>query len=62
MAVREERCSDSELETTRMGGKIDALKVVVTKVEGDRDNLKDLVKMMTRERTALRGRRYDISR
>ena len=32
MNVREERCADSKLETARLGGKINALKVVVTKV------------------------------
>ena len=34
MAVMEERCVDSDLETARLGGGIDALKVVVTKIEG----------------------------
>ena len=62
MAVREERCANSKLETDQLGGKIDALKVVVTKVEGERDELKGLVDMMTRERTALRGRRDDLLR
>ena len=41
MDEREEICADSNLETSRMGGKIDALGVVVTKVEGERENLKD---------------------
>ena len=45
-----------------MGRKIDALKVVVTKVGGDRDDLKGKVEMMKRKRTALCGRRDDISR
>ena len=36
--------------------------LVVTKVEGEKDELKDLAKMMTRERTTLSGRRYDLSR
>ena len=35
---------------------------MVTKVEGERDELKGLVKMMRRERTALCRRRYDLSR
>ena len=43
-----------------MGGKIDALKVVVKKVKGERENIKGLSKMMTRERTALCGRRDDL--
>ena len=34
MVVREERCADSKLEKTPMGGKINSLKVVVTKVDG----------------------------
>ena len=35
MAIREERCADSDLETAQLGGgKIYTLKVVVTKVEG----------------------------
>ena len=62
MAVREESCDVSELETAWMGGNIDALKVVITKVEGEMKNIKGLVKMMMRERTALRGRRDNISR
>ena len=62
MAVREERCVNSELEKARLGGKIDALKVVVTTVEGERDELKGLVEMMTRERKALRRRKDNISR
>ena len=48
MVVREERCADYELETARMGGKIDALKVVVTKVEGQKDDLNGMVDIMTR--------------
>ena len=35
---------------------------MVTKVEGERDGLKGLVEMMTRERTEIRGRRENISR
>ena len=35
----------------------DELVLVVTKVEGEKDELKDLAKMMTRERTTLSGRR-----
>ena len=58
----EERRADFELETAQLGVKIDALKVVVTKVEGEREKLKSLVKMMTRERSMLCGRRDDLSR
>ena len=46
MDVREERCANSELEMARLGGNIDALKVVVTKFEGGKEELKGLVKMM----------------
>ena len=60
MASRDERCADSELETDRLGGNIDALKVVVKKVEGERDKLKGMVEIMTRERMAIRGRRDDL--
>ena len=59
--AREERCADSELETARLGGKIDALKVVVMKVEGERDENKGLVEMMARDKTALHRRRDDPS-
>ena len=62
MDVREERCTNSKLETSWMGGNIYALKVVVTKVEGERDKLKSLVEMITMERTALLGRRDYLSR
>ena len=62
MAIREDKCANSELETARLGGKIDALKVVVKEVEGERDDLKGLVEMMTRERTELHRRRDDLSR
>ena len=61
MVVREERCADYELETARMGGNIDALKVVVTKVEGQKDDLNGMVDIMTRGRTTLHGRRDDLS-
>ena len=60
--IMEERRADFELETAQLGVKIDALKVVVTKVEGEREKLKSLVKMMTRERSMLCGRRDDLSR
>ena len=43
MNIREERCFDSELKTAWLGGNINALKVVVTKVEGERSELKGLV-------------------
>ena len=46
--VRKERCADSELEKAHMGGEIDALKVVVKKVKGERDKIKGLVKMIMR--------------
>ena len=36
-----------------MGGKIDALKVVVLKVKGERDDIKSLVEMMMREKTSI---------
>ena len=36
------------------------LKLVVMKIEGERDNIKGLVDMMIRERTTLHGRRGDI--
>ena len=62
MAAREERCTEYELETSGMGGKINALKVVVTKIKGERDELKGVVEMMTRERTALFGRRENLLR
>ena len=48
MAVREDRCDHSELETPHLGGEIDALKVVVTKVNGERNDIKGLIEMMTR--------------
>ena len=51
MAVREERCVGSWLKMARLGRNIDALKVVVTKVEGERYEIKGLFKMMTRERS-----------
>ena len=35
---------------------------IITKVEGERDNIKGLVEMTTRERTALRGRKDNLSR
>ena len=38
------------------------LRVVVTKVKGERYEIKGLVKMMTRGRNALHGRRDDILR
>ena len=47
---------------SQLGVNIDALKVVVTKVEREREKLKGLVKMMTRERSVLYRRRYDLSR
>ena len=62
MAVREERCVGSWLKMARLGRNIDALKVVVTKVEGERYELKGLFEMMTRERSELRRRRDDLSR
>ena len=34
MAVREERCANSGLEKDPMGGKINAMKLVVTKFKG----------------------------
>ena len=40
----------------------DALKVGVTKVDGERDEIKGLVKMMTRERTVIHGRRENLLR
>ena len=50
------------METSRLGGEIDALKVVVTKVKGKMDELKGLVEMITREMTALGGRRDNLYR
>ena len=41
MYVREERCAESELEMARLGENINALKVVVTNVKGERDKIKD---------------------
>ena len=43
MNLREERCANFKLETARLGGEIETLKVVVTKFKGDRDDLKGLV-------------------
>ena len=40
----------------------DALEVVVTKVKGKRDDIKGLVEMMMRDRTALHGRRDHLLR
>ena len=40
--MREERCTNSELETARLGGKIDGLNVLVKKFEEVRENLKGL--------------------
>ena len=60
--MREERCTNSELETARLGGKIDGLNVLVTKFEEVRDNLKGLFQILVRERTAICGRRDNLLR
>ena len=44
---REDRLANSELKMTRLGEGINALKVVVMKVKGERGDLKGLVEMMT---------------
>ena len=66
MAIREERCpdSESELETFRLGGGgvIDVLKLVAMKVKVKRDEIKGMVEMMTRGRTAIHSRRGNLSR
>ena len=46
------------METAWLGGGIDALKEVVMKVKGDKDKIKGLVEMMTREMMVL-FRRWD---
>ena len=60
MAVREERCADSELVMAWLGWEIDALKLVSMKVDEERDELKVLVNIMMRERTALCARRDNL--
>ena len=42
------RCANYELEKSRLWGKINSLKVVVAKFEGERDKIKSPVEMMTR--------------
>ena len=49
------------METAQLGRDVNALKLVVKKVEGKRDELKCMVNIMTRERTVLSGRRDDLS-
>ena len=43
MDLWEESCAESELETTWLEGKTNALKVTFTNIEGNRDKLKGLV-------------------
>ena len=58
----EDKCTDSKLETARLVGKINALTLVAEKFDGERYELKGLVKMMKRERTALSGRIDNLPR
>ena len=62
MDIRDERCTISDLKTARLGRNINALKVVVMKVEGERGELKCMLKMMTSKNTVLLRRRDNISR
>ena len=53
------RCTNSELEMSRLGENIKSLKLLVTKIDGERDNIKGLADTMMKDSTVLRGRRDD---